>query len=84
MRENNANRFLLRMANLLTVEPLNTVTNRPKKLAVFTGDRIILRGFFFYKKCMAFLPGGQKKKKKKKGKEKLNTSNANFLFFRCT
>ena len=31
-----------------------------KNLAVLTGDRIN-EGFFFTRKCMAVLPGGQKK-----------------------
>ena len=47
--------------------PVNTVTNRPKKLAVFTGDSIILRGFFFTRKCTAFLPGGKKQEGVRRG-----------------
>ena len=37
--------------------PVNTVTNGPKKLAVLTGDR---NKVFFTRKCKAVLPGGQK------------------------
>ena len=46
--------------DLHTVEPLNTVTDRPKKkLAALTDDRTN-EGFFFTRKRMAVLPGGQK------------------------
>ena len=37
--------------------PVNTVTNGPKKLAVLTSDRI-KEGFFFTRKCIAVLPDG--------------------------
>ena len=62
--------------------PVNRVTDRPKKLAVFTGDHIIPRGFFTRNVRLFCLAA----KKKKKEKEKLNTctSNANFLFFPFT
>ena len=46
--------------DLLKWNPVNTVSNGPKKLAVFMGDRIN-KGFFTRKKSMAVLPGGQKK-----------------------
>ena len=43
----------------LQLNPVNTVTNGPKKLAVLTGDRI--NEVFFPRKCMTVLPGGRKK-----------------------
>ena len=39
--------------------PVNTVTNGSKNLAVLTGHRIN-EGFFYKKLCMALLPGSQK------------------------
>ena len=38
--------------------PVNTVTNGPKELAVLTSDRI--NDGFFTRKCMDVLPGDQK------------------------
>ena len=40
--------------------PVNTVTNGPKKIGHINGVAVLTR-VFFTRKCMEFLPGGQKK-----------------------
>ena len=52
------NGLLLLVTTYIQWNPVNTVTDGPKKLAVLTDDRIN-EVFFFTRKCMAVLPGGQ-------------------------
>ena len=53
------NGLLLLVATYIQWNPVNTVTDRPKQLAVLRGD-CINEGFFFTRRCMAVLPGDQK------------------------
>ena len=52
------NGLLLLVTTYIQWNPVNTVTDGPKKLTVLTDDRIN-EVFFFTRKCMAVLPGGQ-------------------------